>query len=132
MAHALLRDSVIKYDTWPLPAVMAQLTQICMYEKERLRCTAFKLITAAIPKCCENTTNPASSNVIRKNIFPAITAVIVGSTGPGGTGGKGEVRTAAAECLKEIQKCCPMGEKVWTWVNDVKQQEDLRKCIGAN
>ena len=39
---------------------------------------------------------------------------------------------AAAECLKEIQKHCPMGERVYTWVDDSKSQQELKRCLGAS
>jgi hypothetical protein len=41
------------------------------------------------------------------------------------------VRVAAAEALKALQHCCPMGESVWAWETDPGRQEELRKMVGG-
>lgn len=74
---------------------------------------------------CVNSDNPASSNIVRKNIFPTVCQALFA------TGTKGDVRVAAADALKALQNCCPMGERVWSWVSDHSQQEELKKILGG-
>ena len=112
---------------FPLQSVINQLCNMALYEKDRLRVISLKVLTDTIPNICQNDLNPANSNAIRKNVFPCLTQILLGSSST-----KGDLRVAACETLKEIQRCCPMGEKVWMWVNDSKQQEELKKCVGAH
>jgi hypothetical protein len=82
-----------------------------------------------------------------RHIFPSITAVLFGQTsgsvaGTGATGqsasttgaAKAEVRVAAAEALKALQQIalrCPQRDKLWTWVTDYKQQEEIKRITSV-
>ena len=60
-----------------------------------------------------------------RHIFPTISQTIFAA------GTKGDVRVAAAEALKALQHCCPMGESVWAWETDTSKQEELRRMVGG-
>jgi len=110
--------------SFPLQQVVQQLCIFALHDKDRLRSLAFRMLAESVDKCCENTQNPSTSNLIRKNIFPATVQTIFSP------GVKGDVRVSAAEVLKAIQNCCPMGERVWTWVDDKNSQDELKRCLG--
>jgi hypothetical protein len=84
---------------------------------------------------------------VGRHIFPSITAVLFGQTSGSvaGTGAAGqsasttgavkaEVRVAAAEALKALQQIalrCPQRDKLWTWVTDYKQQEEIKRITSV-
>ena len=77
---------------------------------------------------CGNGGNPATNNSIKMTIFPTVVSILLGS---GSTSAKGDVRVGCADVLKEIQRACPMNEHLWTWVDDVRDQEAIKKAVGG-
>jgi len=108
----------------PLQKVIQQLCQTAMHDKDRLKVLAFRLLRDCIGKLHESSENMASSLAIRKMIFPTICHVMLGNKQT-----VGEVRVAAGEALKEIQRGCAMGEKVSKWAETPSEQEELGRIL---
>jgi len=111
-------------NSFPLQKVMQQLCQTAMHDKDRLKVLAFRLLRDCIGKLHESSENMASSLAIRKMIFPTICHIMLRNKQTAG-----EVRIAAGEALKEIQRGCAMGEKVSKWVEDPSEQEELGRLL---
>ena len=109
-------------NSFPLQKVIQQLCTIAMHEKDRLKVLSFCLLRDCVTKCY-NSSESSSSLIIRKMIFPAICKTVLGNKQ------LGDVRVAAIEALKEIQRGCPMGEKVSKWADDLTQEEELSRIL---
>ena len=63
-------------------------------------------------------------------IFPAICACLFGA------GAKGDVKVAAGEALKALQRVCAGGagdaaSRVWLWVDDIVQQDEIKRITAT-
>ena len=111
-------------NSFPLQKVIQQMCQTAMHDKDRLKVLAFRLLRECVGKLHESSENVASSLAIRKLIFPTICKAVLGNKQT-----VGEVRVAAGEALKEIQRGCAMGEKVSKWVDDPSEREELQRIL---
>lgn len=107
--------------------VVTHLCHMSLYEADRLRIVALRVLADHIPRVC-GSGNPATNNAVKMTIFPTIKTILLGS---GAAAARGEVRVNSAEVLKEIQRACPMGEHVWTWLEDPRDQDAIKKAVGG-
>lgn len=123
-AQPILRDIL---SSFPVQHVVTQLCHMSLYEADRLRVMALRVLSEQVSKVC-GTGNPATNSSVRNTIFPTIKTILLGS---GASAAKGDVRIGCADVLKEIQRACPMGEHIHTWVDDKTDQDAIKKCVST-
>ena len=77
----------------------------------------------SIKKCCEGSNNASSSVACRKLIFPTLCSIFFNEKS------KGDIRVAAGEVLKEMQRNMVMGGSVSDWCEDRLQQNELQRIL---
>jgi hypothetical protein len=106
----------------PLQSTVAQLCAIATHERERVRASAFRVLTDMV----QSGQLGATDSLVKKSLFPALCGVLLGA------GVKGEVRGAAADTLRALQRVLLKEGKqpenmVWTWVQEPAKQEEMKR-----
>ena len=148
-ANPILKEVL---NSFPLQLVIEHLCSTALYDKDRLRVMALRLLKDSISRCCQvngnsNESITASSSIAcKKLIFPTLCLTFFpdsnikygaknGFNGiKSNTNGitvvtSGEVRVAASDVLKELQRNVTMGDKVAEWCEDITQQNEIKRIL---
>jgi hypothetical protein len=101
-------------------AALSQLTSMALHDKDRLRAAAFRKLADRVEQF-----HAISDSTLRRSLFPAVSKTLLASNT------KAEVRVAAAEAVKAIQKAIGTADQVHTWVSDYTQREEIRRITAA-
>ena len=117
-----LLGAYVRHPNVPLHATVPQLCAIATHERGRMPPSAFRILTEMF----QTGQLSATDTLVKKTVFPALCGVLLGA------GTKGEVRGAAAETLRALQRLLlKEGRRpenmVWTWVQDPSKQEELKR-----
>jgi hypothetical protein len=116
----------------PLSTLIPHLCAIAMHEKERQRVVAFKLLADLMKSSGAISEELESGGYIKRVIFPACCQCLFGA------GNKGDVRVAAGESIRTLQRYMLNTDKesnndrhVWTWLKDIGQQEEIKRLTAS-
>lgn len=111
-------DSVL--DQTSPSSSLAQLATMALHEKDRLRAAAFRVLADRVAEY-----HAISDSTLKRSLFPSVSKTLLGPST------KAEVRVAAAECLKAMQKCLGDSDQVHLWVSDYTQREEIKRLSSA-
>jgi hypothetical protein len=97
-------------------ASLAQLCNMVLHEKDRLRVVALRLMCDRMDDY-----HAISDTTVRRTLFPVVSKMLLASTT------KTDVRIAAANSLEAIQKAIGPSEKVHMWISDYTEREEIRR-----
>jgi len=104
----------------PLAIVVNQLCQVALYEKERLKVKAFKVLGSL-----NLVSSPDGIAIAKKQLFPTICQALFNNTS------KGDIRVAATEalkCLSHELETSGSGERIHQWA-EAKHMDEVKKLI---